>query len=147
MPHDNPRRTPPRESESTGRRGEDIAARYLERRGCTILARNWRAGPGEVDIIAECPALSTSAPNRPEYAFVEVRTRHGGPGLAEGSISRRKATSMASAAYVYLSSRNLDPDTTSWRIDLVAISMSGDNINSINWIQGAISEEMLNDPG
>jgi putative endonuclease len=146
VPRDNPRRTPPRESESTGRRGEEIATRYLERRGCVILARNWRAGPGEVDIIAECPALGTLAPNRREYAFVEVRTRHGGSGLAEESISRRKATSMASAAYTYLSSRDLDPDATSWRIDLVAISMSGDNINSINWIQGAISEDMLNPP-
>jgi Holliday junction resolvase-like predicted endonuclease len=87
------------------------------------------------------------APDGREYAFVEVRTRHGLPGLAEGSISRRKATSMASAAYDYLSSRNLDPDATPWRIDLVAISMSGDSVNSINWIQGAISEEMLNDPG
>ena len=39
----------------TGRAGEDAAARYLSNKGCIILARNWQAHPGEVDIIARCP--------------------------------------------------------------------------------------------
>jgi putative endonuclease len=143
VPHDNPRRAVPRETESTGRLGEDAAARYLERQGCTLLARNWRTKPGEVDIIAECPAPGSLAPGRREYAFVEVRTRHGRAGLAEESISRRKASSMIAAAYSYLASRNLDPETTPWRIDLVAVAMTGGSIMSINWVQGAIGEEAL----
>lgn len=129
------------QSAATGRQGEDIAARYLTRRGCTILARNWQAHPGEVDIIAECPT-STNAAQR-ELAFIEIRTRHGRPGLAEESISRRKATSMASAAYAYMLSHDLDPDTTPWRIDLIAIAMSGSTVTGINWIKGALDEGML----
>ncbi len=138
----------------TGRTGEDAAAGYLKYKGCTILARNWRASPGEVDIVAEChvncaPCLPkgsqnlSACPCQSVLAFVEVRTRHGGTGLAEESISRRKAANMVAAAYAYMASQNFNPDTTPWRIDLVAISMSGPNITAINWIQGAIDEEML----
>ena len=136
---------PPDASERarTGHDGEEAAARYLTQHGCTILARNWHAHPGEVDIVAECPALSALSPGGKELAFIEVRTRHGRAGLAEESISRRKAASMAAAAYAYMASRHLDPDITSWRIDLLAISMSGPAIDSINWIRGVLDEDML----
>ncbi len=127
---------------STGHTGEDVAAHYLGRCGCKILVRNWRANPGEVDIVAECP-LPAGKPGAPTLAFVEVRTRHGRRGLAEESISKRKAANMASAAYTYMTAHNLDPETTPWRIDLVAIAMSGHDITAINWIQGALDEEML----
>ena len=137
----------------TGRNGEDLAARYLQGRGCVILARNWRASPGEIDIVARCPsgmsqaAFSGSGPltdtNRDVLAFIEVRTRHGASGLAEESVSRRKATSMASAAISYLTAHHLDPDGTPWRIDLIAIAVSPDGRSSINWIKGAISEDMV----
>ena len=34
-----------------GRQGEDIACRYLESIGHTILERNWRSGHLEIDIV------------------------------------------------------------------------------------------------
>ncbi|WP_017605423.1 YraN family protein [Nocardiopsis alkaliphila] len=51
-----------------GRRGETLAARYLERVGMWILARNWRApdGTGEIDIVAR---------EGPVLVVVEVKTR------------------------------------------------------------------------
>ena len=145
-----PRKARARRSAATGREGEELAARYLSRQGCAILARNWRpplrSRPGEVDIIAECPASGDGAPDAPrELAFIEIRTRHGRPGLAEESLSRRKAASMAAAAYAYMAEQGLDADTTPWRIDLVAISMSGPSSGgaSINWIKSAVGEEMI----
>src|SRR5947209_5487529 len=51
-----------RRSAATGREGEEIAARYLVRHGCAILARNWRVGRGEVDIVAECPPYGQATP-------------------------------------------------------------------------------------
>ena len=141
MTGDRPER--PRETSETGRQGEEIAARYLEGRGCTVLARNWQANPGEVDIVAECPSQSGFNPGGRELAFAEVRTRHGRQGLAEESISRRKAGSMVAAAYSYMEAHNLDPEATHWRIDLIAIAMEGSRITSINWIQGALDEDML----
>lgn len=140
----------------TGRAGEEAATRYLSNRGCIILARNWQAHPGEVDIIARCPVGRSAfreldsgyldeRSTQPVLAFVEVRTRHGRDGLAEESISRRKATNMAAAAFAYMRANGLDPNTTHWRIDLMAIAMSGDDMMGINWVQGAIGEEMVGD--
>ncbi len=125
------------EKGSTGQKGEELAANYLMRHGCTVLTRNWRANLGEVDIIAECPGPE------PVLAFVEVRTRHGRTGLAEESISKRKATSMMSAAYAYMEAHGIDPEVTYWRVDLIAISIAGPKITSINWVRGALDEEML----
>ncbi len=34
-----------------GRRGEQLAAEHLQRRGCVVLARNTRIGRGEIDLI------------------------------------------------------------------------------------------------
>jgi len=39
---------------ATGRRGEDVAHRYLQSKGLTIVARNYRtpSGSGELDLVA-----------------------------------------------------------------------------------------------
>src|SRR5262245_17734313 len=39
--------------ENHGRIGEDLAHRYLQRHGCTVVARNYRppSGPGEIDLV------------------------------------------------------------------------------------------------
>ena len=46
--------------------GERMAARFLRRHGYRIVARNYRAGHLELDIVAK---------NRSEIVFVEVKTR------------------------------------------------------------------------
>ena len=129
----------PRPSSITGRNGEDRAAGYLASQGCAILARNWQAHPGEIDIILQCPAHEKGEPT---LSFVEVRTRHGRQGLAEESISPRKAASMVAAAYAYMQAHDIDPETIPWRIDLVSIALDG-NRSTINWVKNAISEDML----
>ena len=53
-------------TKSFGDRGEDLAAQYLEKRGCRILERQFRAKTGEIDIIAE---------DRGALLFIEVKTR------------------------------------------------------------------------
>lgn len=53
------------EKQRIGKRGEDEAARYLEKKGLTVLERNYRSRRNETDIIAEDG----------EYlVFVEVKT-------------------------------------------------------------------------
>ena len=49
-----------------GKSGEDIACRYLEGLGHTILERNWRGGHLEIDIISVDPD---------GIHFVEVKAR------------------------------------------------------------------------
>lgn len=49
-----------------GAKGEELAVRYLKRRGYRIIERNYRIRLGEIDIIAEQGA---------DLVFIEVKTR------------------------------------------------------------------------
>ena len=42
-----------RKKAEIGRRGEDVALAWLERRGFRLLARNWRGGHKELDLVME----------------------------------------------------------------------------------------------
>ncbi len=60
---------PPRLSpKELGRRGEELAARYLEDQGYRIVGRNVKLTFGEADIVAEGPDQKT-------MVLVEVKTR------------------------------------------------------------------------
>lgn len=41
-----------RAKDAVGRYGEQVAARYLQSAGLTLLDRNWRCPQGEIDIVA-----------------------------------------------------------------------------------------------
>jgi putative endonuclease len=75
-----------------GRVCEDIAARVLTDSGWHILARNFRDGPREIDIIAHRESV---------VAFVEVKGRadaeHGHPLEAIGFRKRRELATAARA--------------------------------------------------
>ena len=79
-----------------GRHGEELAARHFERRGYTILARNYRTPIGELDIIAR---------DRQHLIFIEVKTRRttrfGVPAEAVGAHKQRQ---IVRAAQWYLAS-------------------------------------------
>lgn len=68
-----------------GRRGEDAAARFLDRRGYDIIERNWTCEAGEADIIAR---------DGDAVVFVEVKTRSsvekGLPSEAVDDAKRRR---------------------------------------------------------
>ena len=72
--------------QAMGRRGEDLAHRYLRRQGYTIVARNYRlaAGDAEADLIAR---------QGEEVVIVEVKTRataeYGPPDRAIGPDKQR----------------------------------------------------------
>ena len=71
---------------AAGQAAEDIAAGYLKKQGCRILARNWHCRYGEIDIIAEQGGV---------YLFVEVRQRRSQSfGGAAASITPAKLAKM-----------------------------------------------------
>jgi putative endonuclease len=75
-----------------GRRGEDIAHRYLQRQGVIIVARNYRmaSGAGEVDLIGW-------EDNR--LVFVEVKSRQTDEyGAPDRAIGPQKRSSLVRAA-------------------------------------------------
>jgi putative endonuclease len=80
-----------------GRRGEDVAERFLRDQRFEIVARNFRCRAGEIDLVAlDGPAL----------VFVEVRSRRGarqGTGLE--SVTWRKQAQVARVAQYFLAGR------------------------------------------
>ncbi|HVZ25011.1 MAG TPA: YraN family protein [Sediminibacterium sp.] len=77
----------------TGKTGEKLAAHYLQSRGYTILAVNWRHRHWEVDIIAS---------KKGHLHFVEVKTRKSlRYGYPEESITREKMRHLRNAAEAY----------------------------------------------
>jgi putative endonuclease len=90
--------------------GEQAAVEYLEKQGYVILARNFRSGHGEVDIIARQENV---------LVFVEVKARSSNRyGYPEHSVTTRKRMHILSAAEKYI----LDhPEFSTWRVDVIAV--------------------------
>lgn len=77
-----------------GHFGEEIARNYLLKNGYQILARNWRWGKAEVDLIARWDNT---------LVFVEVKTlTHIQFGYPEQSVHLQKQTLLYQAATEYL---------------------------------------------
>lgn len=100
-----------------GRRGEDIAAAFLVDAGHTVLARNWRAGHLELDIV------SMAADG---IHFVEVKSRVVPMAASpEDSVGPGKMRRMAAAAGAWLS-ENGKTDMDCY-FDVVSVSFSIDS--------------------
>lgn len=54
-----------------GKKGEELAARYLQEQGYKILEKNFRCKVGEIDIIGLDPSTGSAQ----VLVFVEVKTR------------------------------------------------------------------------
>jgi len=110
-----------------GRRGEDLAHRYLRRQGLTIVARNFRprSGSGELDLVAW---------DGQTLVFVEVKARtsaeFGSPDRAVGSD---KEKDLRRAAGEYL--RRAGVPGGQARFDLVNIILA--EPPEIEWIKDA----------
>ena len=101
-----------------GRRGEAIAAAHLQSRGWKVLARNYRAGPMEIDLVVSRGRI---------VAFVEVKTRttsSGGTPLEP--IGRSKMRTVVSAARRWIHEHGR-PGTT-YRFDAVGVMIRGENV-------------------
>ena len=103
-------RTPRRRA--SGRRAEDLAHRYLQKRGYRILARNW-TGPhlAEVDIVAT---------DGERTVFVEVKSRQNEEqGSPERALDAIKQIAQRRAARAWARSARIDIHTI--RFDLVTV--------------------------
>lgn len=109
-----------------GRIGEEIACRYLEGLGYSILERNWRYRHKEVDIIA-----STGV----ELVIVEVKTRSAGSLLgAREVVDGDKQRNLIEAADRYV---RLHALTLSVRFDIIALDIASDSSYTMEHIPNA----------
>ena len=82
------------EKRELGAKGEEIAVRYLKRRGYRILERNYRIRLGEIDIIAKQGG---------DLVFIEVKTRSDslfGSPLESVTLAKQKQLSKVALEYV-----------------------------------------------
>jgi len=95
----------------TGFRGEDIAARHLTEKGYRILARNYRGGRCELDIIAE---------KDDAIVFCEVKTALTGKfGASFTWVTPGKIRHIARAAQDYILSHRIAGRT--FRFDIIGL--------------------------
>ncbi len=98
-----------------GRRGEDLAHRYLERQGFVIVARNYRlaAGEAEADLVAW---------DGDELVIVEVKTRISGEfGSPERAVGPDKERHLRRVARSYARKAGVEMERV--RIDIVTVVM------------------------
>jgi putative endonuclease len=100
------------------RSGEDLAASFYARRGFRILARNYRAPGGEIDVIARRGSL---------LVFCEVKARATERfGLPAEAVDRRKQARIKRLAGAWLSQNR--PGRVTVRFDIVSVIVSGDRL-------------------
>jgi putative endonuclease len=101
---------------AAGRRFEDAAADHLRARGYRLLARNYRFGRREIDLIADADGV---------VVFVEVKGRrrsdHGHPLAA---ITRRKRRDVEEAARAWMRE---NPGFSGARFDAISVEADGED--------------------
>ena len=109
-----------------GRRGEQVAAEYLERAGLRILDRNWRCTDGEIDIVAA---------ERRVLVVCEVKTRSGNRyGTPLEAISRAKRNRMRRLAARWLAAHGILFDEV--RIDVVGLTRDSTGHFAVEHVRG-----------
>lgn len=111
--------------------GERIAAEYLERRGWSVLARNYRLSRKEIDLIARQGCT---------IAFIEVKTRSderfAHPLESLGIIQRRRIAEVAAA---WVSEHGSEAEV--YRFDLICVLRSREGEIRIDHLPDAWSAE------
>ncbi len=99
---------------SEGARAEDLAARYLKKKGYKILQRNFRTRYAEIDIIAE---------DGPVVVFVEVKSKSSADfGLPSQAVDLKKQAKIKQAALAFLARENGERPA---RFDVISILPTG----------------------
>jgi len=117
---------PRREKKELGKKGEDLALRFLKKRGYRIIEQNYVCKMGEMDLIAK---------EKDTLAFIEVKTRtsmyFGPPQLA---VTKFKQRQLSKVALNFLKQNKLEDVKA--RFDVVAIIL-GHNGEEIELIRDA----------
>lgn len=114
-------------TQGRGRAGEELAERFLVRRGLTVLARNVRCRGGEIDLVCL---------DRGTVVFVEVRLRSNPRfGGAAASITATKRQRIVLAARWWLAGAGRRHAERPCRFD--AVLMNALDEGAIEWLRGA----------
>lgn len=104
------------EKQKIGDIGEDIACNFLEKRGFSVLERNYRKKWGEIDIIAQRGS---------EIHFIEVKTisrneQQSYESEALQNVHSNKIRKLERTILTYLLEKSI-PETKLWQLDVVSV--------------------------
>lgn len=118
-------------AKAAGNRGEAAVAQYLRKRGCTLLASQWRCRFGEIDLVARTKGGV--------LCFVEVKLR--GPSsiaVPREFVDARKQARLRTAAGCYLSTYDMADAPA--RFDVAEVYMDGQGqVLRLNYLEDAFS--------
>lgn len=115
-------------NQKRGRIGENLACKYLEKNGYTLIERNFYCRQGEIDIVA-CDNI------KKELVFFEVKTRSGLKyGKACESVNKMKQKHILSVIKYYIYKNHIKGVPI--RIDVIEVYLSNSNYK-INHIKQA----------
>jgi putative endonuclease len=114
-------------TQTIGGSGETAAQEWLENEGFTILARNWRSGRYELDIVAR---------RADTLHFVEVKTRDPDSWeTPEDAMTPAKQRAFRHAVQAWL---NLNPSPLEPQMDLIAIDLTPEGSLQLRYIPTAV---------
>ncbi len=97
----------------TGDSFEELAVKYLIKKGYFIIERNFQVRQAEIDIIAR---------DNNTIVFVEVKYRRGsGSGHPLEAVTLQKQRKICKAALFYMNRNKISPDNTCIRFDVIGI--------------------------
>ncbi len=109
----------------TGRRGEEVAGRYLEERGLELMERNWGNKWGEIDLIMREGEV---------LVFVEVKAKKGRAyGAPWEMVTRRKLAQVKRMGGAYMRKVGWNGRV---RVDVVGVVFDGNEVEEIRWWRG-----------
>ena len=114
-------------AQSAGNRGEAETAKYLRKKGYTLLASRWRCRFGELDLVAR--------DKRGTICFVEVKLR--GPNaiaLPREFVDGRKQARLRAAASAWLSVHEID---ASVRFDVAEVYEEKNSVLRVEYLENA----------
>jgi putative endonuclease len=109
-----------------GSEGEDLAVRFLQKKGYRIVARNYKTPVGEIDIIAR---------DGDTIVFVEVKTRTDiSFGYPFEAVNKRKRQKLKNLALLYLKRQGKESPV---RFDVLSIFCMDNGKKDIEHIKDA----------
>ncbi|MDP2755022.1 MAG: YraN family protein [Nitrospirota bacterium] len=109
-----------------GSEGEDLAVRFLQKKGYRIIARNYKTPVGEIDIIAR---------DGDTIVFIEVKTRTDiSFGYPFEAVNKRKRQKLKNLALLYLKRQGKESPV---RFDVLSIFCMDNGKKDIEHIKDA----------
>ncbi len=101
-----------------GKKGEELAAKFLIENGYKIKAQNWRYHPYEIDLIATKDGF---------MIFIEVKLRENNDLLELWeTVSKGQQKRIIAAAHEYLLLKDLDVES---RFDIIGVRITRGKVN------------------